>query len=333
MLDALIRIALLAAIFGSVFVAVQLTLNVLWSRRTYLREVNQRLRMLRSGLSREEVMIELRKTDVRLNENLPYPIAKAFMSFERAVRGSAIAITPAKLLLMMLVGFAAVVSLVLIGAIAFGITIGSGTIVMAVMFGGCLTIALPLMVLSTLAQRRRRKMTEQFPVALDIFVRALKAGHPVAGAIDLLTKEMEDPIGSEFGLVNDEISYGAELTESLSAMAERWDSDDMRMFVVSISVQNETGGNLAEILQNLADVIRARASLYMKVRALSSEGRMTGWMLTILPVATFVGLFLVNPEFYLSVAGDGMFIIGAIVLGFMYFCGLIMIRKMVDIKV
>jgi tight adherence protein B len=79
MLDALIRIALLAAIFGSVFVAVQLTLNVLWSRRTYLREVNQRLRMLRSGLSREEVMIELRKTDVRLNENLPYPIAKAFM--------------------------------------------------------------------------------------------------------------------------------------------------------------------------------------------------------------------------------------------------------------
>ncbi|MES2700687.1 MAG: type II secretion system F family protein [Pseudomonadota bacterium] len=333
MVDALIRIALLAAIFGSVFVAVQISLNLAWSRRTYMREVNQRLRLLSRGLSREQVMIELRKNDVRLNPNLPYPIAKAFLMFERAVRGSAIAIAPTQLLLVMLVGFAAVLSLVLIATVLAGLVISSGTIVMATIFAGCLSIALPLMVLSTLAQRRRRKMAEQFPVSLDIFVRALKAGHPVAGAIELLTKEMEDPIGSEFGLVNDEISYGAALTESLAAMAERWDSDDMRMFVVSISVQNETGGNLAEILQNLADVIRARASLYMKVRALSSEGRMTGWMLTILPVATFVGMFLVNPAFYLSVASDSMFIIGAICLGFMYFCGFIMIRKMVDIKV
>ena len=116
-------------------------------------------------------------------------------------------------------------------------------------------------------------------------------------------------------------------------MAERWDLDDIRMFVVSLSVQNETGGNLAEILQNLADVIRARASLYMKVRALSSEGRMTGWMLTVLPIAAFVGLFLVNPAFYLSVAQDSMFIIGAIILAIMYTLGFIMIRKMIDIKV
>ena len=116
-------------------------------------------------------------------------------------------------------------------------------------------------------------------------------------------------------------------------MAERWDLDDIRMFVVSLSVQNETGGNLAEILQNLADVIRARASLYMKVRALSSEGRMTGWMLTILPIAAFVGLFMVNPQFYLSVAQDSMFIIGAIMLAVMYLLGFVMIRKMIDIKV
>ena len=83
----------------------------------------------------------------------------------------------------------------------------------------------------------------------------------------------------------------------------------------------------------IAEAICARASLYMKVRALSSEGRMTGWMLTVLPIAAFVGLFLVNPEFYLSVAQDSMFIIGAIILTIMYTLGFIMIRKMIDIKV
>ena len=176
-------------------------------------------------------------------------------------------------------------------------------------------------------------MEQQFPVSLDIFVRALRAGHPIASAIDLLTREMEDPIGSEYGLVADEVAYGAELTEALGSMAERWDLEDIRMFVVSLSVQNETGGNLAEILQNLSEVIRARASLYMKVRALSSEGRMTGWMLTILPVATFVGMFLVNPGFYLSVAQDSMFIVGAFMLLVMYLSGFIMIRKMIAIKV
>ena len=112
---------------------------------------------------------------------------------------------------------------------------------------------------------------------IRVFVRALRSGHPVASAIDLLTHEMEDPMGSEFGVVSDEASYGADLHDALQAMAERWDNPDMRMFVVSLSLQSETGGNLAEILENLADVIRARAAMYMKVRALSSEGRLTGF--------------------------------------------------------
>jgi tight adherence protein B len=116
-------------------------------------------------------------------------------------------------------------------------------------------------------------------------------------------------------------------------MAERWDLDDIRMFVVSLSVQTETGGNLAEILQNLSEVIRARASLYMKVRALSSEGRMTGWMLTILPVLTLVGMFAVNPGFYLDVARDPIFVVGFPALLAVYAIGFVMIRRMVDLKV
>ena len=102
---------------------------------------------------------------------------------------------------------------------------------------------------------------------------------------------------------------------------------------MALSVQSETGGNLAEILQNLSEVIRARASLYMKVRALSSEGRMTGWMLTILPVLTFIGMFIVNPGFYLDVARDQIFVFGFTGLLIVYFIGFIMIRRMVDLKV
>ena len=189
------------------------------------------------------------------------------------------------------------------------------------------------MIINIISQRRRKRMEEQFPIALDVFVRALRSGHPIASAIDLLTHEMEDPIGSEFGLVSDEVAYGAGLSEALEDLAERWDLDDVRMFVVSLSVQAETGGNLAEILQNLSEVIRARASLYMKVRALSSEGRMTGWMLTILPVVTLVGMFMVNPAFYLDVARDPIFVIGFPVLLVVYFIGFFMIRRMVDLKV
>ena len=129
------------------------------------------------------------------------------------------------------------------------------------------------------------------------------------------------------------MSYGAELTDSLASMAERWGLEDVRMFVVSLSVQSETGGNLAEILENLADVIRARASLYLKVRALSSEGRMTGWMLTILPIAAFLGLFTLNPGFYLEVARDPMFIVGFLGLTVLYLIGFVTIRQMVDIEV
>jgi tight adherence protein B len=109
--------------------------------------------------------------------------------------------------------------------------------------------------------------------------------------------------------------------------------DDMRMFVVSLSVQNETGGNLAEILENLSQVIRERQSMMMKVRALSSEGRMTAIILTILPIFTFILLFTLNPRFFLDVATDPWFVPGFLFLILLYATGFITIRRMVDLKV
>jgi len=144
---------------------------------------------------------------------------------------------------------------------------------------------------------------------------------------------MSDPIGTQFGMAVDEVTYGADLRDALQSMAERWDLDDMRMFVVSLSVQSETGGNLAEILENLSQVIRERQSMFLKVRALSSEGRMTAIMLTVLPLFTFVLLFVLNPTFFLDVAGDPWFVPGFTMLIILYLVGFFTIRRLVDLKV
>ncbi|MCW6528731.1 MULTISPECIES: type II secretion system F family protein [Sphingomonas] len=329
----LIRALLLAAIFGSVFVLSQLVFGLTWNRRRERDAVNKRLKMLRAGLDREAVSLALLK-------NVPPPLSpdagpleRLYARFARMVMMSAVPIESRALMLIVGLGFLAALALisalVWIAKFSFGI----GVLLLIVTAAAGFAIGLPLIVLGRIAERRRARMEQQFPVALDVFTRSLRAGHPVAAAIQLVTEEMPDPIGSEFGLVSDEIAYGANLPDALSAMAERWGLDDMRMFVVSISVQNETGGNLAEILENLSRVIRDRASMFMMVRALSSEGRMTGWLLTGLPVLAFCGLMAINPAFYLDVARDPIFVIGFPALLLLYTIGFISIRRLVDIKV
>lgn len=333
MTDTILKLGVLLAIFASIFIVSQLLLNTVWSRRSHIRAINKRLSLIRAGGSREEIMERLRKNAPTDFNHLPPIIARWMQSLQRTVLASALPITVGQTLLFMAVGFVLLLAVLCLLIVSLGYSLQSGILLLATALSFCAAFLLPVMVLSSIAQRRRKRVEQQFPVSLDVFVRSLRAGHPVASAIDLLTNEMEDPIGSEYGLVADEVSYGAELTDALSGMADRWDLDDIRMFVVSLSVQSETGGNLAETLENLSEVIRARASLYMKVRALSSEGRMTGWMLTILPIVTFLGLFAVNPSFYLDVAQDSAFIIGFITLALMYLLGFVMIRKMVNIKV
>lgn len=329
----LVRTLVLVAIFASIFILSQLVLSLTWDRRVERGAVNQRLKLLRSGLDREAVSLTLLKNvppvlgpDAGLFERL-------HARFTRMIMMSAVPIESRSLMLGSVLGFFMLSLVIVVLAWLAKVSINFGVLILALTAAAALAIAVPLMIINRMAEKRRTKMEQQFPVALDVFTRSLRAGHPVAAAIQLVTEEMPDPIGSEFGLVSDEIAYGAELSDALFAMAERWNLEDMRMFVVSISVQNETGGNLAEILENLSRVIRDRASMFMKVRALSSEGRMTGLLLTALPVLAFTGLFLINPGFYLDVAHDPIFLIGFPSLIALYFVGFISIRRLVDIKV
>jgi tight adherence protein B len=119
-------------------------------------------------------------------------------------------------------------------------------------------LVLPLLVLKFLRSRRQKKFGAQFPDAIDVIVRSLRAGHPVPIAITMVAREMQDPIGSEFGIVTDEITYGADLETAMRSLYFRVGSDDLPLFVTAVAIQGSTGGNLGEILENLSAVIRQR---------------------------------------------------------------------------
>ena len=329
-----IRALVLVCIFAAVVLVVEVLVRWYTTNRSEGYAINLRLRMIGRGQGRGETMNILRRATSSVPEGLPPLLDRMARKFERMLMQAQVTIPTSRLMLIIVVAPIAIFfAMLVLMSLWWGIGISFGRIVISATFAGLLGAALPLMLLNVKATRTRKKMQEQFPVALDVFVRGLRAGHPIAAALDLLTVEMPDPIGSQFGLAVDEVTYGAELRDSLQNMAERWDLEDMRMFVVSLSVQSETGGNLAEILENLSGVIRERQSMMLKVRALSSEGRMTAMMLTILPVVAFVLLFTFNPEFYLDVANDPMFVPGFVMLMVLYIIGFVTIRKMVDLKV
>jgi tight adherence protein B len=333
MSDVWLRAIVLILVFAAVVFLVERLLSGAVGRRIVSTAINKRLDLISRGVSRADAMQLLRRRASSLPAGLPDFIAGPAIRLEKMLMAAGIAVPTGKLMLMLLVAPAVLFLLIILFLLATGAALGAGRLTLLATFAAMVGAGVPLLFFQFRATRMRKKMQDQFPVALDVFVRGLRAGHPIAAALDLLTVEMSDPIGSQFGIVVDEVTYGADLRDALSAMADRWDLEDMRMFVVSLSVQSETGGNLAEILENLSKVIRERASMMLKVRALSSEGRMTATMLTALPVLAFTLLFIGNPSFYLDVADDPAFLPGFVGLLVLYAIGFFSIRRMVDLKV
>ena len=139
-----------------------------------------------------------------------------------------------------------------------------------------------------------------------MIVRSLRAGHPVPIAISMVAREMRDPIGSEFGIVVDEITYGADLESALRSLYFRIGQDDLPLFVTAVAIQGSTGGNLGEILENLSGVIRQRFKMRRKIRALAAEGRASAIILSSLPIAMFLIIQIVAPDFYASVWNESV---------------------------
>ena len=328
-----LKALVLILVFAAVVFLVERIVSIYVGRRFETQAINQRLDLISRGMSRGQAMQLLRRQASTLPELLPAFVAGPAIRFEKMLMAAGVSMPTGRLLAILIAAPLIIFLGIILFIVATGGALGLGRVLMIATVAFVLGAGLPMMFFQFRANRMRKKMQDQFPVALDVFVRGLRAGHPIAAALDLLTVEMPDPIGSQFGIVVDEVTYGADLRDALTAMADRWDLDDMRMFVVSLSVQNETGGNLAEILENLSQVIRERASMMRKVRALSSEGRMTAVMLTALPVLAFTLLFIGNPKFYLDVADDPAFLPGYVGLLTLYAIGFVTIRRMIDLKV
>jgi tight adherence protein B len=190
------------------------------------------------------------------------------------------------------------------------------SLVEATLFGLALGV-LPLLHVLQAKQKRMRTIEEQLPNALDLLGRALRAGHAFSGALKMVGDEMAEPVAGEFRIAFDELNFGIRLEDALKNLATRVPSTDLRYFVISVLIQRETGGNLAELLDNISALIRARLKLLGTIRVLSAEGRLSAIILTILPFALAAVINIINPKFLSILWTDPMglnMIYGALVM-------------------
>jgi tight adherence protein B len=192
-------------------------------------------------------------------------------------------------------------------AVAFGMAAGLafaswtlGRTWPAAVAGGFAGFALPFVVLAIDRKRRLDRFEEQLPEAIDVISRALRAGHPFASALGLVANDMDDPVACEFRRTFADVNYGTDVRRALLALLARTPSLALMAFVTAVLVQRETGGNLAEILDQIAHVIRSRFRFQRRVRTLSAEGRLSAWILALVPLAMFGAIWLTTRN-YLSV--------------------------------
>jgi tight adherence protein B len=260
-----------------------------FSASSYRSRINRRLALMSDQPDREGILVKLRR-ERGLTSGGDYQLP--MVSLSRLVLQSGLTVGFAKLLIFIAIGTVASFG----GAMFF-----FGELVHAVCAALFSAIIAPYLFLRIKRGRRQKAFGAQFPDAIDIIVRSLRAGHPVPIAISMVGRELPDPIGSEFGIATDEITYGADLETAMRNLYFRVGQDDLPLFVTAVAIQGSTGGNLSEILENLSAVIRQRFKMRRKIRALAAEGRASALILSSLPIAMFGIINLVAPDFYSSV--------------------------------
>jgi tight adherence protein B len=199
--------------------------------------------------------------------------------------------------------------------------------------GGVLAGIVPLLKLRMVRDRRAAKLEEQLPDAIDVLRRALRAGHPFNSAIKLVADEMDEPVAKQFALTFADINFGMDVRRAMLGLLERIPSVTMMTFVTAVLLQRETGGNLAEILEQIVRVVRGRFKFFRKVRTLSAEGRMSAWVLALVPLILFGAMSITQPSYLPVLFEDSLgrkLIAGAIVLALI---GVFWIRALLRIEV
>ena len=200
-------------------------------------------------------------------------------------------------------------------------------------FAGAPGLFVPVMMVKITLDRRRKRFLAQMPQTVDLIARSLQAGHPVTTAISVASQQMPDPIGPELAMVVAEMKLGLDRDQAFRHLLKRFPLPEMRLFVASLEVTRETGGNVAEVLLKLSDTMRAKAQLRKKVRAISAEGRLTLIVVSVLPAVVALGISLAKPGYYTEVAGNPLFWRLMAIPPVLVLLGTFIIWRMINFKV
>ena len=283
-------------VFGVfIFIAVVLLVEsayLMWntSKGPEAKRIARRLRLMSAGADRVGEDVSILKSrmlsDTPAIERLLLQ-APRIKHLDRVLEQSGLTWSVAELLGVMLLAAAVAAAI----ALYFGATFFLALIT-AVIVG-----MLPIAYVFNARAKRMVKIEQQLPDALDLIGRALRAGHAFPTAVKMVSDELNDPIGGEFRILFDEVNYGISMHTALLNLAARIPVTDLRYFVIAVLIQRETGGNLAELLDNISAIIRARLKLFGQIRVLSAEGRLSAWILTLLPIGVALVMNIVNPAF------------------------------------
>tara|TARA_R110000850_G_scaffold141056_6_gene262664 strand:- start:501 stop:1463 length:963 start_codon:yes stop_codon:yes gene_type:complete len=314
-------------IYGLIFIAVLVLVEglylVAFGKSISLNSrVNRRLEMLEKGKRREEVLDKLRK---EMQQHMKARTIPLYSLLAEKAQKAAIAFTPQQLIMIM-GGLSVFIFLAL--------TIGTATevsvrVAMSIGMG----IGGVFMWVSMKANKRMSLIEEQLPDAVELMVRSLRVGHPFVNAVSIVSREIQDPLASEFGVIADEAAYGRDIGEALKDMAERLDMQDMRFLAVAVTIQQQSGGNLAEILAGLAKVIRARFRLFRKVKAITAEAKWSGKFLSGFPVGALIVINVAKPGYYDEVKETPYFIPACFFVAIFLGINLLVMRVLTNIKV
>ncbi|WP_334161004.1 type II secretion system F family protein [Phenylobacterium sp.] len=313
------QIAFLVLVFAAVFTAAQAAIGLL-GVATQKRKLNARLKVAEKVDGVSALVMELRK---QRGLNAEGKKGERLKWLSDLIVASGVKYEPRKWITM---------------AATAGITAGFCVAMLTKAVLLALPVALlvglggPIFYLRYMAADRAKKLGFQLPQALEIIVRSLEAGHPVPTAIALVGREMLDPIGSEFGMAADEISYGATMEQAIERMAERCQHPDVDLFAATVRLQERAGGNLTGLLKLNANTVRERHKMRLKIKAASSEGRASAMILTLAPFIAIGFIVITSPSFYGDVIHERFVQIGLGILGVWMFIGNMVMRRMIDMR-
>lgn len=292
----------------------------LTSRREQLGEAkSRRMKMIAKGRSTAEILAVL-KPEVKKG---PFSNIPIIGDLDQDLRQAGIIMRAQAFLMLCVIGTAI---LVLFASQIIGWTNGS-------VVGVALGFVVPIIAVKIMRSKRETELVAQLPDALDLMARGLRVGHPLNTSINAVAEDMLDPVASEFGIMFDQVSFGDDLSDAFAEFAERYSVEDVQYLSASVGIQHGTGGDLARVLDTLSQTVRSRIAMRRRIKAISSEGRLTAYFLSALPFVIYFATSATSPDYYRGVSEEPLYMPMMIAITFFVVANALILRKLVNFRI